>query len=119
MILTSWKAIAFHLTCSVRSAQRWEGMGLPVHRPFAGRRSYVIADSEKLNAWLLNRDRLHKDNLASLIQRTRELLNESRDTMAALFEQTESLKNQRALLHERTEQIRISRTLAHSRLSCR
>lgn len=105
MILTSWKAIAFHLSCSVRSAQRWEHIGLPVNRPLAGRRSYVMADSETLDAWLLNRDCLHKDDLASLIQQGRELRKKTRDARAALSKQRQSMKNQFAILHDRTEQI--------------
>ena len=37
MMLTSWKEIASHLNCAVRTAQRWERHGLPVRRPIPGR----------------------------------------------------------------------------------
>jgi len=50
--LLSWKAIARHLGCSVRSARRWEReAGLPVHRRVRGTRAGVFAEAAQLDAW--------------------------------------------------------------------
>jgi hypothetical protein len=51
-LLTCWKEIAKYFGASVRTVQRWEHMGLPVHRP--GRDHNVIfADPAELKAWAL------------------------------------------------------------------
>lgn len=50
-ILSGWKKIASHLRQNVGTVQRWELVGLPVHRPRAGPRSQVIAFEEELDAW--------------------------------------------------------------------
>jgi hypothetical protein len=52
MILSGWKEIAGYLHCSVRTIQRWEAQGLPVHRPMPGARSHVIAHSDELDRWV-------------------------------------------------------------------
>ena len=52
MILSGWKEIAGYLHCGVRTVQRWEAEGLPIHRPATGRRSHVIADSTELDRWV-------------------------------------------------------------------
>jgi len=114
MVLTSWKAIASHLRCSVRSAQRWERVGLPVHRPFAGRRSYVTADSETLDWWLRNGVFLRTNAVDRQpdLQRARELREEERgarvalrNTRVAFRETMDSLRNSIAVLQNqyRTE----------------
>lgn len=48
-ILTGWKEIAKHLRCGVRTAQRWETVGLPVHRLKGN--GTIIAFTEELDAW--------------------------------------------------------------------
>lgn len=52
MILKSWKDIAEYLGCGVRTAQRWEKLGMPVRRPRKGIRSAAVALSEELEGWL-------------------------------------------------------------------
>ena len=52
MILTGWKDVAKHLGCGVRTAQRWECLGMPVRRPGSGKHSEVLAISEELDAWV-------------------------------------------------------------------
>ena len=52
MILSGWKEIAQYLHCGVRTVQRWEGDGMPVHRPSPHKRSHVIAHSEELDRWI-------------------------------------------------------------------
>lgn len=54
MILSGWKQIAKHLDRGVRTVQRWEGFGLPTHRPKGKNRAAVCAYSEELDAWLKN-----------------------------------------------------------------
>ncbi|WP_191621333.1 tetratricopeptide repeat protein [Marinihelvus fidelis] len=50
--LDSWKAIARHLGCSVRTARRWEDEeGLPVHRQMHRVQASVYAYADELDAW--------------------------------------------------------------------
>jgi hypothetical protein len=52
--LQSWKQIAGYLGRGVRTAQRWEDLGLPVRRPLPeSRKSAVYATTHELDAWLL------------------------------------------------------------------
>jgi hypothetical protein len=50
-VLTGWKEIADHLHLTVRTAQRWEPLGLPVRRVSASRRSPVVAISDEIEQW--------------------------------------------------------------------
>ncbi|MBV9671181.1 MAG: hypothetical protein JOZ43_09520, partial [Acidobacteriales bacterium] len=50
-VLHSWKDIARFMGCGVRTAQRWEKLGLPVHRPYNKPRSPVLASTQELLAW--------------------------------------------------------------------
>ena len=71
MILMGWKDIAKYLGCGVRTAQRWEGLGLPLRRPSRGRRSAVVALTKDVDAWLRgsNRDAPErKDDLSRKFQ---------------------------------------------------
>src|SRR5215468_99252 len=49
--LSGWKEIATHLNQSVRTVQRWEDLGLPVHRIKLGSPSQVVAFVEEVEAW--------------------------------------------------------------------
>ncbi len=50
--LGSWKAIARHLGCSVRTARRWEDQeGLPVHRQMHRVQASVYAYADQLDDW--------------------------------------------------------------------
>ena len=50
-ILSGWKEIAKHLNQGVRTVQRWELIGLPIHRVRTESRGQVIAFAEELNQW--------------------------------------------------------------------
>ncbi|MBZ5569306.1 MAG: hypothetical protein LAN64_15825 [Acidobacteriia bacterium] len=50
--LNSWKEIAAYTGRGVRTVQRWEHQGLPVHRPKGKERSAVIAFPEEISKWL-------------------------------------------------------------------
>jgi CheY-like chemotaxis protein len=52
MILKGWKDVAKHLGCGVRTAQRWERLGMPVRRPNPRKPSSVLAVTEELDAWV-------------------------------------------------------------------
>ncbi len=50
--LVSWKEIADHYGCDVRTARRWEReRGLPVHRAPGNKRSGVFAYTSELDCW--------------------------------------------------------------------
>jgi len=50
--LHSWKEIAGHLTCSERTARRWERTeGLPIHRHRHQKRAGIFAYTAELDAW--------------------------------------------------------------------
>jgi TolB-like protein len=56
--LISWKAIAAHLGCSVRTVRRWEGTeGLPVHRHLHRTLGRVFALKTELDGWRRSRAR--------------------------------------------------------------
>ena len=104
MILSGWKEIAQYLRCGVRSAQRWEAIGLPLKRPFSGRRSAVLADSDELDSWRRDSAFWKKkdwDILAS-VQRARELRAEvkaarelMRSRMSALRKELAEIRKKR------------------------
>jgi len=75
VVLSGWKEIAQYLGCGVRTAQRWEVKGLPVNRPFPGKRSHVVAQSEQLDSWIQNGPfwRNEHFNYLSNIERARKL----------------------------------------------
>lgn len=52
MILNGWKEVANYMGRGVRTVQRWEKLGLPVHRPNIRLRSAVVTTSEELDKWL-------------------------------------------------------------------
>lgn len=53
--LQSWKEIAGYLGRAVRTVQRWEALGLPIHRPQVfSRKGAVYAVTHELDTWLLN-----------------------------------------------------------------
>lgn len=49
--LSGWKEIASHLHQSVRTVQRWEDFGLPVHRIKTNHAGHVVAFVEEVEAW--------------------------------------------------------------------
>jgi CheY-like chemotaxis protein len=49
-VLSCWKDIARFFNKGVRTVQRWEALGMPVHRPHRDK-SIVFADPEELRNW--------------------------------------------------------------------
>jgi|SRR5215469_2543864 len=115
MVLSGWKEISQYLGCGVRTAQRWEHAGLPIHRPLPGGRSHIVADSKDLDSWvqysfawrsknadlLVHLERAHK--LRADLQKARQMLHERMEALskevAAVCAGMEQL--QRELPHER------------------
>lgn len=60
-LLGSWKEIAAFFGRDVRTVQRWEHEGLPVHRRPGAGRSGVFADPSELEAWLRGRPETEGD----------------------------------------------------------
>ena len=54
-LLCGWKEIAEHLHLTVRTAQRWETVGLPVRRAYESQRSPVLASRDELEQWVSTR----------------------------------------------------------------
>lgn len=55
-LLSGWKEIAEHLHLGVRTAQRWERLGLPVRRVSDSSCSPVVAIPDELETWARTRD---------------------------------------------------------------
>jgi hypothetical protein len=55
-LLQGWKEISNHLHLTVRTAQRWEKLGLPVHRTHKKLRSPVVSSMEELDLWIRCRE---------------------------------------------------------------
>ena len=89
-MLVSWKDIANFFGKGVRTVQRWEDMGMPVHRPSTDR-NIVFADPEELRVWALGkRAKLRMPEH----ERCEQLLQQSRLTVEKtrrLIQQSESL----------------------------
>src|SRR5215467_1681353 len=55
-VLSGWKEIADHLHLTVRTAQRWERLGLPVHRVSDSSCSPVVTTTDELELWMRSRE---------------------------------------------------------------
>ncbi len=88
MILSGWKEIAGYLHCGVRTVQRWEAEGLPVHRPAPYKRSHVIAHSEELDCWVRNGSSPDSEyqKLSTSLATAQKLYDENRARIAELQE---------------------------------
>lgn len=103
MILSGWKEIAAYLRCGVRTVQRWEAAGLPVHRPTPYKRSHVIAHSDELDRWVRNGSTpaSERPRLSASLTAARKLSSENRARLAELRERVFQLRNGLAALRER------------------
>ena len=92
-LLSGWKEIAEHLHLTVRTAQRWEQLGLPVRRVSGSPCSPVVAIPDELELWARTRDiKEDADLLASnkfLVSRLAEL----RETQTRTRRRTRRLLN--------------------------
>jgi hypothetical protein len=81
VIRSGWKEISNYLRFGVRTLPRWEHNGLPVKRVIKSPRSPVVADSDKLDAWIFDRAKRAGDSpkFAENRQRARELRHQAQE----------------------------------------
>jgi hypothetical protein len=105
MILNSWKEIASHLGCSVRTAQRLERLGMPVRRPAGHIRSAVVAFTEEVDAWMVRVKTTSSAPIASARPDT-EQVRRLRAEMMMLKERMVECRARSAHLRQRAAQLR-------------
>lgn len=100
MVISGWKEVAGYLRCGVRTVQRWERQGLPVHRPLPGKRSHVVAYSEELDWWVRDHEprQLPPEHVVVSIAHAAQLRERSRAARAELRERMATLKQEMANL---------------------
>jgi len=100
MILGGWKEIADYLRCGVRTVQRWEENGLPVHRPVPSKRAHVVAYSQELDWWI--RDHQHgrrrPGDVIVSIANAQRLCEQARTARSELRARMQTLKEEMASL---------------------
>src|SRR5215469_15944828 len=104
-LLSGWKEIAEHLRLNVRTAQRWERLGLPVRRPYDSACSPVIADSEEIDQWATRKE----TRAAKLIVDTSHRLSAQLSQLRS--ERRRSLRQTRRLLSQIATAQRMQRQL--------
>lgn len=82
-VLSGWKDISKYMARGVRTVQRWEVIGLPVHRPRGTNRSAVIACTEELEIWSHAAPVKFMDEIADLKAEIESLKDEVRALNAA------------------------------------
>jgi len=104
-LLSGWKEIAEHLHLNVRTAQRWERLGLPVRRVSDSPCSPVVAIPDELELWARTRglkedaDLLSSNKfLVSRLTDLRETHFRTRRTTRKLLTQINSLGNEQKKL---------------------
>ena len=115
MYLSGWKNIGAHLDRGVRTVQRWEHIGLPVHRPYSHKRTGVFAISEEVDEWAKScAIGLPERNAVAMNQLNQAIL-QFRETRAATKKLVDQLRFRR-LEHQRIVDM-ISRQSKPSALS--
>jgi hypothetical protein len=105
MILSGWKEIAGYLHCGIRTVQRWEMVGLPVHRPAPRTRGHVIAHSEELDHWVRGK-RFPKPDYSGIvasITNAKRLQGEAQARVLDLQERVKRLRDEVAELYARKQ----------------
>lgn len=104
MMLSGWKEIAQYLRCSLRSAQRYQSIGLPIKRLHPGR-GPVVAYSEDIDAWvrgLLSRSKgarttptnvMRSRELRAQVERSTEKLRKMVEELMKTVESIQAKKN--------------------------
>jgi hypothetical protein len=86
-VLTSWKEIAVYLSKGVRTVQRWERLGLPVHRPSVDAH-IIIAFPAEIEEWLRKTPVASSGELGRLQSRLSELESENEQLRQQIAELT-------------------------------
>lgn len=90
-LLSGWKEIASHLHLTVRTAQRWEHLGLPVRRVSESICSPVVAIPDEIELWTRTRN---LRTAAGLLRSNKFLVtrpSESRETQSKMCRQARRL----------------------------
>jgi hypothetical protein len=112
-LLSGWKEIAEHLHLNVRTAQRWERLGLPVRRVSPSSCSPVVAFPDELELWARTRDVSRDASQLSSNQFVTARLAELRKAHDETCCKTKSLLNN--LLSLAAEQQRLVSVIASNR----
>jgi hypothetical protein len=119
VVLNSWKEISQYMGRSVRTLQRWEQFGLPVHRPSGRDKSSVYAIPSELRKWLETGKPKeqpgmeYQDRVVAITAHAKEMVN----SMMQLRRNAESLQNSIKRSMELREKIRARRNGAAVRRS--
>src|SRR5262249_7001167 len=102
-----------HLHCGVRSAQRWQGEGLPIRRVTSSPRSHVFAYSEQLDSWLRDGDlrQAHDTDRISVHLRSQQLVAQMRESRQTLHQNMTNLRGAMDMLRDRRREIAATPTL--------
>jgi hypothetical protein len=106
MFLTGWKAIAAHMGAGVRTAQRWEHLGLPVYRPVGDARGPVMAYTEDLEGWIRTRREKRFFDLTVPTRQLYEACLRNRELRRQSWELRQELYAQSAELRQRVRHMR-------------
>ena len=104
-LLCGWKEIAEYLHLTVRTAQRWESAGLPVHRAYESQRSPVLASQDELEQWVNTRQTRAREHSSELRRRLTSEFRELRGAHHRTVRKTRKLLTQ--VTHLGNEQQRL------------
>ena len=111
-VLASWKEVAQYLGKGVRTVQRWEHAGLPVHRPAATNKGTVLAYPEELSAWIHRRSGIGHGNSNGAERRCQELVGQALRLAASYAE----LRAEQRQLREELRQLKTETKRLHKRI---
>lgn len=89
-ILTSWKEIAHYLGRGLRTVQRWEASGLPIHRRNGAR--VVLAYTEELDTWVRAQRRGNTQEIETALEEINYLVAE-RELLSGEIAELKAEKN--------------------------
>jgi hypothetical protein len=110
-ILNGWKEIANYIERGARTAQRWEALGMPVHRPALKDRSAVVAFTDELDRWI---SRSAPATLDAHGEESEETLIRVHHNLSTLAWHTSELASRSRALKE---QLRRSLAIQHNRIT--
>jgi hypothetical protein len=110
-ILNGWKEISNYIERGVRTTQRWEALGMPVHRPALKDRSAVVAFTDELDRWI---SRSVQATLVTHGEGSEETLIRVHHNLSSLAWHTSELASQTKALQA---QLRRSLELQHDRIA--
>jgi len=104
-LLSGWKEIAEHLHLGVRTAQRWERLGLPVRRVSESGCSPVVAIPDELELWARRRDAKSDADVIAAKQSRAKRSAELRQSHIKTHRRTRTLLRQLSALGKEQEKL--------------